>query len=365
MGCHPLSIGPNNQKKVGKNVLNPYSTRVGQHAEASTLATEQECLGERVLADSHNQQLTNKEVFWAAQTDVQQTGKFFGSESTHPPNNGQATTKRQPPRPSDNLYKVQPIQQEQHLKTTNSQQGAEYTATHILEQNLQAQILNQQKPLQANQVKSQQKRKAIEKQLADKFFIPKVGQKVSFYEDFNGLKAEIFNDLGSHNSMPVYIDVDFKQNIQTRHIHIENHQTGYSKGYVWIGKSGLSGGGNQNTKPIIIYGATKELTAAEYRAQCIEKKFTDLLEDIGQKVAKSSTPTCFVSYAWHPKQDNDFHPLDIRVHQVAKYLTLAGLRVSLDLEQNHVGTSIGGFVQLIDRVDYVVWMGTKAVNEKC
>lgn len=167
---------------------------------------------------------------------------------------------------------------------------------------------------------------------------------------------QITSEKPTHKQQPILSTLphqpgkpmDYKQPIPARKIHTISPERATNK--------------KRKTEKI-----NKKPSKEQYRQELIEKSFRKILAKIKKQLEQQKIScSCFISYAWHEKQpDGSCHALDQKVHQLAEYLWLAGIKALLDIRHNHLGTSISEFVRLIDGVDYVILMGSKALKAKC
>jgi uncharacterized protein len=103
------------------------------------------------------------------------------------------------------------------------------------------------KAIASSQAKSLQERKWIEKELLQKEYVLKNGQKVSFYQEAGQLKASAYDQVGNFKrtlQLPVYLGkIDQAKPLQLRDIQVITPEKDRDKqGYVAIDQGGLMGG---------------------------------------------------------------------------------------------------------------------------
>jgi len=101
---------------------------------------------------------------------------------------------------------------------------------------------------------------------------------------------------------------------------------------------------------------TLEERFEEVKPHILNHAFQGCLSEIKDVLADS--PTCFLSYAWGVKENEEF------VHQVADFLKTAGIKTYLDIKDNLAGSFISRFTEKIGESDKVILFGSQRLRKK-
>lgn len=109
-------------------------------------------------------------------------------------------------------------------------------------------------------------------------------------------------------------------------------------------------------------GGAQEPLEHEEKIAAIRTQFEKAitwLKSYLRDTSRETSPSCFISYAW----GNEAHERWVE-RNLATDLRNAGVEVVLDRWQNNPGTSISRFIDQIERVTFVVMIGTPRLREK-